>query len=197
MSSYTLYLARHGLTAENLAGRYIGWEDPTLSPEGLQQAEGLAALLQAHPIQAILSSDLRRALQTAEAIGRAKALPVTPHPGLREVHFGRFSGLTYDEIAARWPAELSAWIEDPERVAPPGGESLASLRARALAALPRQDGLLVVTHGGVIRALLAHLTGEPFWTFQPRPGSLTRLSWDGERCLGQPVPLYGTIVPEA
>lgn len=187
MTAYTLYLVRHGATTANLEGRYIGWEDHPLSPEGLGQARRLAEHLRALPLAGIFSSDLLRAVQTAEVIRGATGLPIRPDLRLREANFGRWSGLTYEEIRARSPRRLEAWLQNPERLAPPGGESLAALRGRALAALPRVDGAVVVTHGGVIRALLAHLTGQPFWDFRPPPGSLAILRWDGLKSLQMPA----------
>lgn len=178
-----LYLVRHGATAANLEGRYIGWEEHPLSPEGEEQAARLAAHLQSQRITAIVSSDLTRALQTARAISQATGVAVQPDPRLREANFGQWSGLTYGEIAARAPEALQAWLSDPERVAPPGGESLAALRERVLPAIPHCDGAVLVTHGGVIRTVLAHLTGRPFWDFQVLPGSLTSLRRGGRQPL--------------
>lgn len=189
MSAYTLYLVRHGATPANLEGRYIGWEEHSLSPEGEEQARRLAQHLGRLPLTAICASDLRRTLQTAAAIAAVAGLPVQPLPGLRELNFGDWSGLTYAEIEARAPEQLQAWLQAPELVSPPGGESLTHLRSRALAALPRQDGAVAVTHGGVIRAVLSQLTGEPFWDFHAPPGSVTTLRWDGVTCLHRPVVL--------
>ncbi|MFZ5814750.1 MAG: histidine phosphatase family protein [Bacillota bacterium] len=188
MTERALYLVRHGATAANQEGRYIGCSEHPLSPEGEAQAARLAAFFRAEPPAAIRSSDLGRALQTARAIGAATGLPVQPDPRLRELHFGQWDGLTYTEIEALAPAPLRAWLEDPEHRAPPGGESLASLRSRALAALAESpDRTVLVTHGGVVRALLAHLTGRPLWDFRPPPGSLTRIRLAGDQLRGAPV----------
>lgn len=190
MREQTLYLIRHGATAANLEGRYIGWEEHPLSPEGWEQARRAAAHLcglELSGITGIVTSDLLRSVQTARVIQQAIGLPLRREPGLREVNFGRWSGLTYGEIEAREAERLQAWMADPEQNAPPDGESLAALRSRVLAALPRKSGAVVVTHGGVIRAVLAHLTGRPFWDFQVPPGSVTTLR--------VPSGPYGTIVP--
>lgn len=179
MTARTLYLVRHGATAANAEGRYIGWDEHPLSPEGLAQAERVARRVAALAPSRLVTSDLGRCVQTAEAIARATGLPFEPDRRLRELNFGLFSGKTYDEIAAVWPAEVAAWLRDPERVAPPGGESLAALRRRAMAALPREDRAVVVTHGGVIRAVMAHLTGRDFWSVNVPPGGLTTVVWNG------------------
>lgn len=179
MTARTLYLVRHGATAATAAGRYAGWDDCPLSPEGLAQAEEVARRLAALRPARLVASDLVRCVQTAEVIARATGLRVEPDPRLRELGFGRFAGKTYAEIRAAWPDRLEAWLRDPEHVAPPGGETLASLRLRALAALPREDRAVVVTHGGVIRAVFAHLTGRDLWSLDVPPGCLIAVRWDG------------------
>ncbi|MBP2018428.1 broad specificity phosphatase PhoE [Symbiobacterium terraclitae] len=184
---FTLYLVRHGETAANAEGRYIGWGEHPLSRAGEAQARLAARYLSRCPVTCIRTSDLQRCLQTAGRIGEATGLTPVPDPRLRELDFGRFSGLTHHEIARRWPGELAAWMADPERASPPGGESVSSLRRRALAALPRRDGAVVVTHGGVIRTLLAHLTGTGLWDWQVPPGGVVTVQWDGARSLGKPA----------
>lgn len=174
-----LYLIRHGETELNRQQRYVGWQDPPLTPEGHAQAESLALRLtqaESRP-RLILTSDLRRARQTAAPIAAALGLTPRPDPRLREVSFGAFEGHTYAEIAASYPAQLKAWLDDPEATAPPGGETLKQLRDRLLAAVTGsgESPVAIVTHGGPIRTLLHHFTGRPFWEPQLPPGSLTVL----------------------
>lgn len=184
-----LLLVRHGEALGNREGRYLGWEDPPLTAAGEAQAARLARRLEKVDLSLIVSSDLRRASDTAAVIAAPHGLPVGIRSGLREAHFGEWSGLTYEEISRLAARRLEAWTADPERHAPPGGETLTQLRDRAIAALPRQDGALVVAHGGTLRALLSRWTGRPFWDITIPPASLTSLLWDGERlfhvdCLG-------------
>lgn len=191
-----LFLVRHGEAQGNQEGRYLGWEDPPLTADGEAQAARLARRLEEVGLTLICSSDLRRARDTATAIAAPHGLPVRTDPSLREAHFGEWSGLAYDEISRIAAKRLEAWIADPERHAPPGGETLAQLRDRATAALPRQDGALVVAHGGTLRALLSHWTGRPFWEMRAPPASLTSVVWDGERllkveCLGDTSHMEG------
>lgn len=171
-----LYLIRHGETEGNRQGRYIGWADPPLTPGGQQQAASLAQRLAGPPIRAVLSSDLSRAMETARPIAAALGLTLQPHPGLREANFGAWCGLTYEEIRQREPERIDAWLGDPERHAPPGGETLAELRQRALAALPSHGPAAVVSHGGTLRAILAHFTRRPFWDFRLATGGITVLN---------------------
>lgn len=193
--SRTLYLVRHGATAANLEGRYIGWDEHPLSPEGLAQAQRVAGFLAGQSPTSLYTSDLGRCVQTAEQIGQAAGLMPVADRRFRELNFGRFAGSTYAEIAARWPAELAAWLDDPERVAPPEGESLASLRQRVLAALPQEDGAVLVTHGGVVRTVLAHLTGRAFWSWAVPPGSVYTVRLAQGRSLVEPQlwPAHGAV----
>lgn len=176
-----LYLIRHGEAEGNGEGRYIGWEQVPLTPWGRRQAEALARRLSRAPLAGVYCSDLPRTRETAAPVAAAHGLPVVPLPGLREANFGQWSGLTYDEIHARAPDALERWLADPERSAPPGGESLGDLRRRVLASLPRVDGAAVVTHGGPLRALLSQWLGCPFWSVTVPLASLTVVEWDGQR----------------
>lgn len=164
------YLIRHAEAEGNAGGRFLGQQDVPLTPCGRHQAARLARALAAAPLLAVYTSDLERAVATAWRLAAIHRLPVQPLPALREGSFGVWTGHTYAEIAAGWPEAAAAWMADPERVAPPGGESLADLRRRAAAALEeiaRRHGdgaVAVVTHGGVIGALLAGWRGGDAWT---------------------------------
>ncbi|MHB9144579.1 MAG: histidine phosphatase family protein [Symbiobacteriia bacterium] len=164
-----LYLIRHAEAEGNASGRFLGQQDVPLTPCGRHQAARLARALAAAPLVAVYTSDLERAVTTARRLAAVRRLSVQLLPALREVNFGSWTGCTYAEIAAGWPEAAAAWIADPERVAPPGGESLADVRRRATAALEeiaRRHGdgtVAVVTHGGVIGALLAGWSGGEAW----------------------------------
>ena len=152
----TLILARHGETDWNRDGIWQGHGDPPLNDLGRQQAMELAARLADVEIDALYSSDLRRAYETAEIIGSAKGLEITAEPDLREMDVGSWSGLTSEEISTRFPGMASH-----------DGESREAFDERAVGALQRiasaheGQGAMVVTHGGVIRALQRHIFGEP------------------------------------
>lgn len=163
---------RHGETEGNQRGAYLGWKDPPLNDQGRQQAEWLAAKLARVPVTVIYSSDLRRAADTAAAIAAHHGIPIITTPALRELNFGAWSGMTYEAIAARNLHLLRAWVADPAAHAPPGGETLDSLVSRVAAAVPLDDGAVVVTHGGPIRALLARWTGRSMWEFAIPTGCL-------------------------
>jgi broad specificity phosphatase PhoE len=165
-----LFLARHGETSWNLARRWQGHTDIELSDRGREQALQLAERVRDLGIGQIRSSDLQRARETAEIVARALGRgPVVVDPRLRERSFGVFEGLTAEECADRYPDVWGRYQTD-RRCVPPGGEPQDQVVARlaeavqeALAA-PLADGesVLLVGHGGSLRALLASAFGRPF-----------------------------------
>lgn len=166
-----LLLARHAHTLWPCAGeaRYHGWSDAPLSPTGRRHSLALAErLAREWRISAIYSSDLRRAIETADILGECLQLPVIPRPGLRELYFGQWEGLSHGEIMARDPERCRSWIADPLRVAPRGGETLRECADRVkveMEAIQHEqsgDGtVLVVSHGGPLRLLVCYLLGMP------------------------------------
>jgi broad specificity phosphatase PhoE len=153
----TILLARHGETEWNRIGRYQGWADPPLNETGRAQARTLADQLRSTPFDAVYSSDLRRARETAEIVAAPHGVPVIAEPGLREVNVGEWSGLTQAEVERRFPGG--------ER---PGGETREQHARRVLAAAEQiaraHPGgcILLVSHGGTMRALRMHVSDEPF-----------------------------------
>jgi 2,3-bisphosphoglycerate-dependent phosphoglycerate mutase len=152
-------VVRHGQTRWNVEKRVQGQEDSPLTDEGLAQAEAIAGRLAQEHFDALVSSDLGRALQTAAPIARRCGLAVVPDARLRERHFGEGEGMAYDEIDRRWPDAFSRIREtDPDAVIP-GGETRRQFHERvhrAFDALVREhEGrrVCVVTHGGVLAAL--------------------------------------------
>ena len=160
----TLLLVRHGETDWNRDRRLQGHADPELNGEGLRQADELARSLAVEPPAAVYASDLRRARRTAEVVAERLGLPVATDARLREIDVGEWSGLHVHEVAERFPAGYTRWRELTghgwER-----GETYDELGARVLAALSeiaaRHPGetVLVVTHGGPIRAVAAAAAG--------------------------------------
>ena len=159
----TFYLIRHGETDWNLAGRWQGHTDIPLNQDGRAQARRLAARLRADGVrfQAIYSSDLQRAWETASAVGAALDLAPRPLPALREINVGSWSGLTSADVRAQ-DGETYARYQSGEDVARGGGERFLDLYTRVVAAVEQLAGqhpdrtLALVTHGGPVRALLMH-----------------------------------------
>jgi alpha-ribazole phosphatase len=168
----TLYLIRHGETEGMVPKRYKGTLDVPLSVRGVGQAQALARHMRARlargkSLAAVYCSDLSRAVKTAEPLAGAFGLEPRILPSLRERNFGRWEGLTFDEIRDRFPGEFEAWMRDPLEHSPVGGESTRETRERALQgwrevqALHRGGDVAVVSHGGVNRVLLCEFLGVP------------------------------------
>ncbi len=160
-----LLLVRHGQSAWNAESRWQGWADPPLSDLGEAQAAALASALAPAEFQGIVSSDLQRARRTAAIAAHSLGLGVEVDPALRERDVGAWSGLTTTEIERRWPDQLAAW-RSGRLAAPPDGESDDTMAVRVMEALRRllarrENCLLVITHGGLIRLVERRLGQEP------------------------------------
>jgi broad specificity phosphatase PhoE len=188
----TLYLIRHGETDWNMEGRWQGHADVPLNEIGRRQAQLLAQHLAAEGVHfdAIYSSDLARAYQTAWEIGAAVRVAVQLLPSLREIDLGTWSGLTYQEIRERYPIECKL-LEQGQDIPRGGAESMAAMQQRvveavdAIAGHHRGETLALVTHGGCIRAMLAHAeqhVGDSFVKY-PHIGntSISIVEIDGTR----------------
>ena len=151
----TLILVRHGETDWNRDGIWQGHGDPTLNDLGRSQAAALAERLADVEIDVLYSSDLRRAMETAEIVGRALGLAVSPDSGLREIDIGSWSGLTRSQIAERYPGMERLDGETNEAF----DTRVIDTVRRIATAHPRQR-VLAITHGGVVRALDRHLLRE-------------------------------------
>ena len=159
-----IVLARHGETEWNRVGRWQGHADPPLNDTGRRQAVELAERLAGDGIAAVYSSDLQRASETARVVGARLGLDVTEDAALREIDVGSWSGLTREEVAERFPEGFARWQAGEIGH---DGETRGQLTARVVAAVDRiaraHEGVtvLVVTHGGAIRALRRHAGGDP------------------------------------
>jgi probable phosphoglycerate mutase len=150
---------RHGETAWNVDARIQGQLDIPLNDVGRWQAQQLAAALAGEDFAAVYASDLARAGDTARALAAAAGIDVVFEPALRERAFGRFEGLTFQEIEARWPDETRRWRQRDPGFGPEGGEVLRDFydrcvdTAATLAALHRGGQIAIVAHGGVMDCL--------------------------------------------
>ena len=164
MPTTRILLARHGETEWNRVGRWQGQADPPLNETGRQQARVLAVQLGGDGIAAVYSSDLRRARETAAIVAERLGLPVTEERALREIDVGSWSGLTRDEVRDRYPEGFARWLAGEIGH---DGETREQLADRVVAAVERianahsDEHVLVVTHGGAIRALRRHAAGDP------------------------------------
>lgn len=166
---------RHGETLWNQSKRYQGHSDIPLNETGIEQGKKVAKGLAGEKISAIYSSDLGRAVQTAKIIGAEHGLEPIMIKDFREVNFGLWEGLTYEEIMAEWPEVLSAIYEKPGGTLIPGGESFDDVQKRTVGGLGKclanhkEETIVVVSHGGTMRVLLCDALGLPvekMWSLQ-------------------------------
>jgi broad specificity phosphatase PhoE len=153
------FFIRHAET--EMAGRFCGHSDPALSARGRAQLGPLAQRLSAEKIETVYSSDLRRAVSTAEAIAKG---PIKLRPALREIGFGHWEGLSWEEIEEMDPMYATQWMDAYPRLPAPAGESFEVFEARVLEEvnllLQHSEPIAVVAHAGVLRVVLRHLCGS-------------------------------------
>lgn len=181
---------RHGETAWNALGRIQGHTDIGLNDNGHAQAQQVAQALSGEALDAIYSSDLQRAWQTAQAIAAVTAAPLHAEPGLRERCFGSFEGSSFAQIAQQQPQAAELWRKRDVQFAPPdGGESLLQLQERIAAAVQRVaaahigEHIALVAHGGVLDMLYRLATRQHLQaprTWQLPNAAINRLLWTPE-----------------
>lgn len=160
-----LLLVRHGDTGSSSTRRLWGHSDIKLSAAGLRQAERVRDRLATQKIGTIYSSNLRRALATAETIASRHHSDVITCAELGEMSYGNLEGLTFDEISQLYPEVTKLWVERSPGLRFPGGESLTELDSRVSRFLGRLDEhavdetMLIVAHSGSLRILVCHLLG--------------------------------------
>ncbi|WP_068159619.1 histidine phosphatase family protein [Rhodococcus phenolicus] len=179
-----LVLLRHGQTEYNATSRMQGQLDTELSDLGRRQALAAAQELAAFEPLAIVSSDLRRAYDTAVALGDSAGLPVAIDPRLRETHLGEWQGLTHEDVDAVAPGARAAWRADATW-APPQGESRIDVARRSVPVVRElldkyeqwgEQPIILVAHGGLIAALTAALLDLPVDRW-PVLGGLGNTGW--------------------
>lgn len=172
-----ILLARHGESTWNRERRFQGLADPPLSEEGRRQARELADRLAETPIAAIYSSDLRRARETADILAERKRLTVHLVTDLRENDIGSWTGLTADEVLSRFPDDYRRW-QSGEGFGWPDGEQYPEMAARVIAAVRGivavhpHSTVLIVTHGGPLRAIRAHAQRLDYQSSRQKFGGL-------------------------
>ena len=164
-----LYLLRHGET-ENYNGvfKYNGHNDVDITKEGEKQLAAQAERLKALPLKAVYSSDLLRARKGAQAVAVEHGLEARPDKRLREIHAGRWEGLSYEELSRRYPGEEEQRFDDIVNYRiPGGGENLLDVQRRAIEAIDevacrhRGEEIALVAHGGTNRIILSTALGLP------------------------------------
>ena len=163
MTCFTL--VRHGQTDWNLAKRYQGQQDIPLNAEGIRQAHTLAAALKDEQFDAIYSSDLQRAIQTAQILHEGRNVPLIKDIRLREICFGEWEGEVFQEMLAKFPERFAASRSDSTLIMALGGESVAQVAARTASIADEISHqyplgkLLIVTHGMALATLVCQANG--------------------------------------
>ena len=184
-----LLLIRHGQTDWNLLGKYQGQTDIALSGEGIRQADLLAQNFPVDTLDIIYTSDLQRAFMTAERLAEKFSAPLYADKALRELNFGAWEGLTYQEIAERWPQEVKNLFGAPEKLQIPEGETFLMLQRRAMNKIheirAENEGknVAVVAHGAISKAILTALLHIPLhyvWMLRQDNTAVNILRFDDE-----------------
>ena len=183
-TSKTLFLVRHGNTGQS--GRYIGAKDIPLADTGVEQIRQLQGTLQQHTFDHVIASPMLRCRQSCEILFPRGQIQYREE--LREIDFGRWEGLTFQEIASTDKSIVSTWAQDPLGFQFPDGEAVASFLTRvekAASLLAELDGkkICVVCHGGVIRGLLCQFLGishTNYLLFQVNKGRYTTVELFGK-----------------
>ena len=167
-----IVLVRHGRTEWNRIERFRGRADITLDYVGIKQAEAAAKRIKEWPISAVYSSPLRRSLSTAEIIAASMDLNVLSMPGIIDIDYGEWQGLSTEEVIARDSQLYSEWIENPDKVKFPSGESFAEVRERvskvvdSLIQQHEKESVVLVSHKVICQILILSLLGldnSHFW----------------------------------
>lgn len=185
----------------NAVRRFQGVQDVALSDLGALQAEALGRAIRLRRIAAVYTSPLERARRTAEIAAEGLGVPLVPVDDLRELSLGEWEGRTVEEIRALPGDPYDRWVRDPVACLPPGAEPLAAVQARVVGAMaaiaaahPNGQQVLIVCHGGVISAYLAHCLGLPLssiWRLTLSNGSITEVAPPSVRSVNSTQHLSG------
>ena len=184
-------LVRHGQSMANANGYLVGKTEAPLSPLGEKQAKAVSEyILKAYKVDVIYSSPLSRACDTVKGVSEKLSVPIIKEDKLTEFNFGKWEGLTLEEIKNSFDNGYGRWAADPGIVVPDEGESMSQLQARVVEALKeiakKEDGktVLIGSHSSVIRALQCYIQGLPLSKMKNTPwvvnGSIAEINYDGE-----------------
>ena len=189
MNTTKLYLIRHGETEQNKSGVLMGSTDTPLNDHGRLQAANLRERINALEVDAIYTSPLQRAVETATLVFGDRQ-PIIADSSLQEFHFGEWEGMHFAEISRQYPEVWRLWLTDWEQTHIPGGEAFAAFKQRVIGAteelvrLHQGRRVAVVSHGGCIRSLLAHFfcesVGKGYWRFKVDNATLSEIEFMGD-----------------
>ena len=185
-----IILVRHGETDWNSGEIFRGQADVPLNKTGLKQAEKLGEYLSGEKISVIYTSPLQRAVKTAEAIAARQGQEVTVTENLNDINCGEWQGKSVNEVKEEYPDIYQDWLDTPEQVRIPGGESLEEVRCRVMPFLEdavtrcREGRIALVSHRVVNKVLICNMLGlgnSSFWSIKLDTGGITRFQLDGAR----------------
>jgi len=185
-----IILVRHGQTEWNTQLIFRGRNDIPLNERGYKQASALAGALKERNIDAIYTSPLRRAVETAQPVATLFDLEVVPVQGLIDINYGEWEGVSYHEIKKRYTDEYAQWEQRPELVRFPQGETLDAVKERSLDAfidIARKNparSVLIISHRVINKVLLCALLGlstAHFWEIRQDTGCINVMEYSGEQ----------------
>jgi broad specificity phosphatase PhoE len=182
-----IILVRHGHVEGISPERFRGRADLSLTPQGREQAEATARRIHATWTPTVIyASPLSRAIATAEAIGKPVDLSPNSVEGLVDIDYGKWQGLTPDQVRAQWPELLDTWYRAPDWAAIPDGETLQDVLTRAVSALRQvirrhpTDAIVMVGHDSVNRVILLHALQLPlsrYWRLAQGPCAINEIDF--------------------
>ena len=175
-----LIFIRHPETKWGKQKRYLGATDIELSEKGKKQAQSISQYLKNKKISAIFSSDLARSRQAAKIIARPRNLKVKEYKELNEINFGKWEGLTFNQIQKKYPKLAEKYLSHPLKMKFPEGESILEFKKRIVTALKKilaknKKTVVILSHAGVNRIIICHLLGFPlscFWKIKQELGAI-------------------------
>ncbi|MFO1534461.1 MAG: histidine phosphatase family protein [Thermoplasmatota archaeon] len=186
MEPTRLWFMRHGEVEAPYVGAFVGRTEVNLSPVGRHQAEAIAAYLEDAPVDAVVSSPRKRALDTAAPLARARSMKLEVRRGFAEMDYGRWEGLFWKQIEEQDPVECAAWVADAAARPMPDGESCDGFSLRVRDELSRLleeftgRTVAVFGHAGTNRAILGTVLERPFrdcFTFVQDYGNVNAAAW--------------------
>ena len=169
-----LYMVRHGQTASSRENRFTGSSDPPLTAVGEAMAQAFAQAYASMRWEAIYTSPMLRARQTADPLSRLTCVPTTPEDGLKEIGYGEWEGLRQEEVKQRWPEAFEYWADDVASRGTPGGETAFHVAARAMRVVEairsryQEGNVLIVSHKATLRIITCGLLGLDVRLFRQR-----------------------------
>ena len=169
-----LYMVRHGQTASSRENRFTGSSDPPLTAVGEAMAQAFAQAYALMKWEAIYTSPMQRARQTADPLSRLTGTPTTLEDGLKEIAYGEWEGLRQEDVKQRWPDAFEYWADDVASRGTPGGETAFHVAARAMRVVEaircrhHQGNVLIVSHKATLRIITCALLGLDVRLFRQR-----------------------------